>query len=56
MEYSISCSGYIQAYYTDDGHGVKISFVENIPYTSKFVTYNFSSFMIDIGSSLGKYK
>ncbi len=40
-------------YYVENAYGIKLSFAENIPFTSKFVTYNFSSFLIDIGSSLG---
>ena len=44
----------VKAYYfVENAYGIKLSFAENIPYTSKFVTYNFSSFLIDIGSSLG---
>ena len=43
----------IKAYITDMQHAVLISFLDDVPYTQKYLTYDFSNFLIDIGSSLG---
>ena len=43
----------IKTIYTDMNHSIMLSFHPNVHYTKKYLTYDFSSFLIDIGSSLG---
>ena len=40
----------LKFYYSDHPNMIKLTFAKDVPYTSKYLTYNLSSFIIDIGN------